>query len=235
MKNLYSHLIKAVLVTFQSLFFLISNNSDAKESDKMGKVEVLSNSPRVVVYHHFLSDKECDHLIKLAKPHLKRSTVIDNHSSGSVVDEARTSYGMFFWPTLEDRTVHEVEKRIASITSIPRENGEDIQVLKYGIGGEYKPHYDYFDPNYEGGKYHLQRGGQRVASFLMYLNTPEEGGETVFPVLGIKVTARKGDALLFYNCDASGNVDSRTLHGGAPVIKGEKWLATKWLRKHRFQ
>lgn len=206
-----------------------------KEKGVKVKEEILSHSPRVIVYHEFLSDKECDHLIKLAKPHLQRSTVIDNNSSGSNVDNRRTSYGMFFSSMISDETLNKIEKRIASITSIPRENGENIQVLQYAVGGEYRPHYDFFDPSNEGGKFHLLRGGQRVASFLMYLNTPEAGGETIFPQLNIKVTPRKGDALLFYNCDPNGNVDPRTLHGGAPVVRGEKWLATKWLRRNRFE
>lgn len=198
-------------------------------------VEVLSASPRVIVYHHFLSDAECDHLIHLARPHLQRSTVIDNNSSSSEIDERRTSKGMFFYPGISDSTVSAIEERIARLTSIPKENGENIQVLQYAVGGEYKPHYDYFDPLTVGGKFHLMRGGQRQASFLMYLNTPEAGGETVFPALGIKVIPRKGDALLFYNCGIEGNTDPRTLHGGAPVIQGEKWLATKWLRFSRFE
>lgn len=198
-------------------------------------VEVLSTAPRIMVYHHFLSDAECDHLITLARPYLQRSTVIDNNSSGSEVDSRRTSYGMFFYPHISDRVVYAIEDRIARLTGIPKENGENIQVLQYAIGGEYRPHYDYFDPHSVGGSFHLMRGGQRQASFLMYLNTPDAGGETVFPYLGIKVTPRKGDALLFYNCGLDGKEDPFTLHGGAPVILGEKWLATKWLRMSRFE
>jgi prolyl 4-hydroxylase len=28
---------------------------------------------------------------------------------------------------------------------------------------------------------------------------------------------------------------TRTLHGGAPVLEGEKWVATKWLREGAFE
>jgi len=199
------------------------------------QVEVLSTAPRIVIYRNFLSNEECEHMIQAARPHLKRSTVIDNQSSGADVDPRRTSYGMFFPYRVKDAIINSVEERIASLTAIPKENGENIQVLQYAVGGEYKPHFDYFDPNTSGGKFHLLRGGQRVASFLMYLNTPEAGGETIFPSLNIKVVPRKGDALLFYNCGPEGNVDPRTLHGGAPVVQGEKWLATKWLRMSRFE
>lgn len=199
------------------------------------ELEVLSWSPRIFVFHHFLNEEECDHLINLAEPYLTRSTVVDEHSSEGRIDEVRTSRGMFFPPYFEDALIQDIENRISLITLIPRENGEDIQVLHYQAGGQYQPHYDYFDTSTTGGAYHYNRGGQRVASFLMYLNTPEEGGYTVFPIANIQVTPRKGDALLFFDCDLEGQVDPLTLHGGAPVIKGEKWLATKWLRQHPFK
>lgn len=227
---------KTALLIFPSLFCcLTSEMGYAAQTPAPPKVEILSTSPRVVVYHNFLSDEECDHLIRQARPHLKRSTVIDNNSSGADVDERRTSYGMFFPYNLNDPVITSIEDRISSVTAIPKENGENIQVLQYAVGGEYRPHHDYFDPSTSGGKYHLIRGGQRRASFLMYLNTPEAGGETIFPSLNINVVPRKGDALLFYNCGPDGTVDPLTLHGGAPVVKGEKWLATKWLRMNRFE
>ena len=198
------------------------------------RVEVLSNSPLVVLYHGFLSDKECEELIREAKPRLIRSTVVGDTTSGSQVDNRRTSSGMSFPDAQKGSVLDKIEKRIAKITKTPRENGENVQVLHYAIGQEYVPHYDYFDPNSTAERRHLQRGGQRVASMILYLNTPEKGGETIFPVLRISVKPVRGNALLFYNCDGRSVVDSRTLHGGAPVIAGEKWIATKWIREQTF-
>lgn len=198
-------------------------------------IEVLSESPKVVVVHGFLSEEECAHLIEIAKPALLRSTVVDLDSKVSKLDDRRTSQGMFFPYNMNDSIVAAIEERIAKFTNIPRENGENIQVLHYDVGGEYQPHHDYFDISTVGGRYHCQRGGQRRASFLMYLNTPEAGGETIFPRLNIKVKPVKGDALLFYNSDPQGNVDPLSLHGGAPVIAGEKWIATRWLRLGKFE
>lgn len=198
-------------------------------------VEILSWSPRVFVFHQFLTDEECDHLIAKAKPELIRSTVVDNESFNSKVDEARTSRGMFILAGHEDPILQGIEKRIALLTQIPIENGESLQVLHYSTNAEYKPHFDYFDKDTPGGLAHLNRGGQRVASFLMYLNTPEEGGETVFPTANFKVKPVKGNAVLFYNTHLDGTTDERSLHGGAPVLKGEKWLATKWFRQYEFK
>ena len=196
--------------------------------------EVLCNSPRIIVFRNFLTPEECDHLISYSKPYLKRSTVIDDKSSGSLKDDRRTSEGMFMPYNHGDLKIQKIEERISKVTSIPVSHGESIQVLHYQVGGEYQPHYDFFDPSTAGGLHHYNRGGQRVCSFLMYLNTPDEGGATVFPNVNIAVQPRKGDALLFYNINEMGQTDRLSLHGGAPVVRGEKWLATKWLREKEF-
>ena len=198
------------------------------------EVEVLSRSPLIVLYHNFLSDKECDWLIQEARPLLIRSQVVGDTATGSKLDDRRTSEGMFFANSHRGAVLDNVEKRIAKLTGMPRENGENVQVLHYAVGAEYVPHYDYFDPRYSAEERHFQRGGQRVASFIMYLNTVQAGGETIFPRLNIKVKPVRGNALLFYNCDERGVIDPRTLHGGAPVLGGEKWIATKWIRERKF-
>ena len=128
-----------------------------------------------------------------------------------------------------------IRRRVEEIAGIPEKNGEAIQVLHYSIGAEYKPHYDFFDPKTPGGLLHYKRGGQRIATLLIYLHTAEEGGETVFPKAQLVVKAIKGKAILFYNVDRQGNPDPRSLHGGAPVIAGEKWVATLWLREGEFR
>jgi prolyl 4-hydroxylase len=199
-------------------------------------VETLSTSPRIYFLPDFLSEVECDHLIELARPHLQPSTVIDDHSaSHGLLDSRRTSQGMFFSPELKDKTLRKVERRLATLTKLPVENGEAIQVLQYKKGAEYQPHYDYFNPSTTGGSGHLSRGGQRVATVIMYLNTPEKGGETIFPAAKVTVTPKKGSAVLFYNCSPTGEVDPLSLHGGAPVLLGEKWIATKWIRQGVFK
>ena len=79
----------------------------------------------------------------------------------------------------------------------------------------------------------LQRGGQRVGTVVIYLNTPARGGGTTFPDAGLEVAAQRGNAVFFsYDRPDPG---TRSLHGGAPVIAGEKWIATKWLRERKFK
>jgi prolyl 4-hydroxylase len=114
------------------------------------------------------------------------------------------------------------------------EQGEPLQILHYGLKGEYLPHHDYFDPNDPGSPVILKTGGQRIATLVMYLNTPEEGGATHFPELDLDVKARKGSAVYFEYMNKNGQLDSRSLHAGMPVLKGEKWVATKWLRESNY-
>jgi len=48
------------------------------------------------------------------------------------------------------------------------------------------------------------------------------------------VLPRRGSAVYFACTSVTGQTDARTLHGGSPVRAGEKWIATKWLRQHRY-
>ena len=190
------------------------------------------NAPRVVVFGGLLSHEECDEMIVLARARLVRSETVQTDSGSSEINDARTSQGMFF-ARGEHALCGRIEARIAALLDWPVENGEGLQILRYGPGAQYKPHYDYFDPEQAGTPAILKRGGQRVASLVCYLNTPAQGGATVFPDVQLEVAPVKGNAV-FFSYDRPHPV-TRTLHGGSPVVEGEKWVATKWLREGRFE
>lgn len=192
---------------------------------------VSMQSPRLCVFDGFLSDGECDEMTRAAAARLTRSETVQVNTGGSEVNPARTSEGMFF-ERGESALCTKIEARIAMLLGWPVERGEGLQVLRYQVGAEYKPHFDYFDPRHSGTPAILARGGQRVATVIMYLNTPVQGGATVFPDVGLTVAAQKGRAV-FFSYDRA-DPSTRTLHGGAPVLWGEKWVATKWLRQGRF-
>lgn len=198
------------------------------------EVQVLTHmrSPRVVVFGGLLSHDECDEIVELARQRLARSETVKLDTGASEVNEARTSEGMFFGRG-ENPICARIEARIAALLNWPLENGEGLQVLRYRPGAEYKPHYDYFDPAQPGTPSILKRGGQRVASLVMYLNTPTRGGATTFPDVNLEVGPVKGNAV-FFSYDRPHPM-TRSLHGGAPVLEGEKWVATKWLREGRFE
>jgi prolyl 4-hydroxylase len=189
-------------------------------------------NPRVVVFGSLLSDEECDEMRELSRARLVRSETVDNATGGSEVNPSRTSEGMFFQRG-EHPLCQRIEQRIAALVNWPVENGEGLQVLRYGPGAEYRPHHDYFDPAQPGAGTILKRGGQRVGTVVMYLNSPAKGGGTTFPDVALEVAPLKGHAV-FFSYDRPHPM-TRTLHGGAPVIEGEKWVATKWLREGRFE
>ncbi len=199
--------------------------------DREVRVLVNLQAPRVVVFGGLLSDDECDEMIALARTRLTRSETVQTATGASEVNEARTSQGMFF-DRGEHPVVARIEARMAALLDWPLVNGEGLQVLRYGPGAEYKPHYDYFDPAHPGTPTILKRGGQRVASLVCYLNTPAQGGATVFPDAQLDVAPVRGNAV-FFSYDRAHPV-TRTLHGGAPVLEGEKWVATKWVRERPF-
>ena len=194
-------------------------------------VLVSLRNPRVVVFGGLLSDEECDAIVADAAPRLTRSETVVVETGGNEVNPSRTSQGMFF-ARGETPVCQRVEARIAALLNWPVVNGEGLQVLHYRPGAEYKPHHDYFDPAQPGMGAVLQRGGQRVATLVMYLNTPQQGGGTTFPDVPLEVAPIKGNAV-FFSYDRP-HALTRTLHGGAPVIAGDKWVATKWLREGEF-
>jgi prolyl 4-hydroxylase len=187
--------------------------------------------PRVVVFGRFLTDAECDSLMALAKPRLARSETVKNETGGSEVHAARTSDGMFF-ERGERPLIARIEARIAELLCWPVSQGEGLQILRYRPGAEYRPHFDYFDPQHPGTPRILERGGQRVGTLVIYLNTPEGGGSTLFPDAGLEVAPVRGNAV-FFSYDRA-HASTKTLHAGAPVTAGEKWVATKWLREGIF-
>lgn len=176
--------------------------------------------PLVVVLKDVLSSGECDQLIQLSTDRMKRSKI----SSDRVVNQMRTSSGMFFEES-ENDLVNIIEKRLAKIMNIPVEHAEGLQILKYTPGQEYKAHHDYFLPTSKAAS------NNRISTMVVYLNEVEEGGETYFPALDISITPQKGSAVYFEYFYIDEELNKQTLHGGAPVIKGEKWVATQWMRR----
>ncbi|KAJ8557366.1 hypothetical protein K7X08_002991 [Anisodus acutangulus] len=204
------------------------------------KPEIVSWKPRIVLFHNFLSAEECDYLRSVAMPRLHVSTVVDAKTGKGIESDVRTSSGMFLSP--DERKypmIQAIEKRIAVYSQIPAENGELIQVLRYEKNQFYRAHHDYFSDSFN-----VKRGGQRIATMLMYLTDNVEGGETYFPmagtgecscggkmIKGLCVKPNKGDAVLFWSMGLDGQSDPDSLHGGCEVLSGEKWSATKWMRQ----
>ncbi|XP_050380187.1 probable prolyl 4-hydroxylase 10 [Argentina anserina] len=230
---------------------IVRNSAERSPGDDRSKeqwVEVISWEPRAFVYHNFLTQQECNYLIDLAKPHMEKSTVVDSETGKSKDSRVRTSSGTFL-ARGRDKIIRNIEKKIANFTFLPVEHGEGLQVLHYEVGQKYEPHFDYFQD-----EFNTKNGGQRIATVLMYLSDVEEGGETVFPNAkgnissvpwwdelsecgkkGLSVKPKMGDALLFWSMNPDATLDPSSLHGGCPVIRGNKWSSTKWIRVDEYK
>ncbi|MGA7781338.1 MAG: 2OG-Fe(II) oxygenase [Paraburkholderia sp.] len=198
--------------------------------DRDIEVLVRCDRPQVIVFGNVLSADECAALIERAQPKLKRSTTVNPESGAEDIFPSRTSEGAFFQRG-EDPFILNLEQRIAALMNWPVENGEGFQVLNYRVGAEYTPHFDYFPPQQAGSAVHTERGGNRVATMVLYLNDVPNGGATYFPEAGISVAARQGRAVYFRYMNGYRQLDPLSLHGGAPVLVGEKWIMTKWVRE----
>jgi prolyl 4-hydroxylase len=190
-------------------------------------------APRVILFDGLLAPEECDELIALSRGKLARSSVVNAATGSYDVHPHRTSAGTHF-ARGENELIRRIEARISELVEIPVERGEPLQILHYQPGGEYKPHFDYFDPAQPGNEAVLKHGGQRVATLVMYLNDVEAGGSTVFPEVGLDVLPCRGHAVYFAYTTEDGQLDKRSLHGGSPVGAGEKWIATKWFRQRPY-
>jgi hypothetical protein len=188
----------------------------------------LSESPRVRTMQGFATHEECRWLIERAKVRLKPATIIASNGM-QALDPARSNTGTEFQVLDMDVVLEIVRARIAAATKLSVPLFEPTQVLRYEVGQEFRPHHDFLDPgNLAYGD--QARFGQRIATFLVYLNEDFEGGETDFPKVGIRYCGRTGDAIFFANVDGAGRPDPLTLHAGLPPTSGEKWILSQWIR-----
>lgn len=191
-------------------------------------------SPNVCVLDNVLSESECDEIIAIAEAAgLNRSGVVDDDTGVSVRHAARTSSSTYFHRA-EHPIIDLVERRLSALTNWPIDRAEGLQLLKYEIGQQYKPHFDWFDDSKAGATKHLSRGGQRVGTTVLYLKAPELGGETSFPKIGLTISPKRGSAVFFRNITPTLEPDRNTLHAGLPVQKGEKIILTYWQREGKF-
>lgn len=203
-----------------------------RASDRDIGIRFTLKNPNVALIENILSPQECEKLIQLSATKVKRSEVIEPDGTRQV-SAVRTSEGTHF-ALAENAIVDRLEKRLAALIGKPIDHAEPLQILHYRVGGEYLPHHDYFDPKHDGYAEVLRAGGQRVATLVVYLNDVKGGGETIFPELDLAVKPSAGSAVYFEYCNSQAQLDARLLHGGAPVLEGEKWIATKWVRQSAY-
>ncbi|HVQ08047.1 MAG TPA: 2OG-Fe(II) oxygenase [Allosphingosinicella sp.] len=187
--------------------------------------EVVSTAPHLTIFRGLFTADECRYLAEESAPMLAPSVVVDPATGRQRPDPVRISDSAGFTLPLENPAVHALNQRIAAASGTSAAQGEPLQVLRYRPGGEYRPHFDAI-PGF---------ANQRILTMIVWLSEDYDGGETMFMTTGAKLKGRTGDALLFRNARADGTRDPASGHAGLPVTRGEKLIASRWIRAGPFE
>lgn len=181
----------------------------------------------IKIIDNVLTEIECNRLVQMGMKNglVKAGTLGENNNS-------RTANNTWIWESNELTT--KIENIVEKESGLPIENQEKIHIVKYDVGGEYKPHHDFFHPNTDYYENTMGTAGQRVFSFLFYLNDDFTGGETDFPTKKIQITPKSGRLLIWKNLNDDDSLDYESYHAGLPVESGEKYIAIIWVREHSF-
>ncbi|MGC1458496.1 MAG: 2OG-Fe(II) oxygenase [Steroidobacteraceae bacterium] len=193
-------------------------------------VRELSTDPRVRTLDSFITTACCEWLIARARHRLTRARVYDPVNRQDVIGQTRTNSVANFALTEVELLDVLLQAKMSSACGVPMNHMEAPAVLHYGVGEEASNHYDFVDPatpDYAG---EIGRNGQRIVTFLVYLNDDYEGGETGFPTLGFSHKGCRGQGLFFVNAHADMQPDLRMLHAGRPPTRGEKWIVSQFIR-----
>jgi len=193
----------------------------------------LCDTPLVHTIDGVLSPEACAHIIKVAEPKMSRARV--SGASGLRVSDGRSNSRTWVGHD-SDEKVHAAASRIADVVGLSLVYAESLQVIHYGQGQEYRPHFDAYDLATEKGQRYCQRAGQRLVTALVYLTDVTAGGATGFPTLDMEVKPRCGKLLIFHNCfPGTTTRDPRTYHQGKAPRRGEKWAFNLWFHERPYQ
>ncbi|XP_067619710.1 prolyl 4-hydroxylase subunit alpha-1 isoform X2 [Eurosta solidaginis] len=193
------------------------------------KLEEAYLDPYIVIYHDVMYENELELVKKMARPRFRRATV-QNAQTGEL-ETAHYRISKSAWiRTEEHKIVANIVQRTEDMTGLDMTVAEELQVVNYGIGGHYEPHFDFARKD-EIRAFAGLNTGNRIATVLFYMSDVEQGGATVFTVLNLAVWPKKGSAVFWYNLHRSGEGDVRTRHAACPVLTGSKWVANKWIHE----
>jgi hypothetical protein len=177
----------------------------------------------------------CEWLIEQSRTRLAPARVYDAVSGSEKTHRTRSNTAAKFH--LGDMGVLHVivQARMGAVCGLPMVNMEAPAVLHYEVGEEIEDHVDFVDPRAPTYAMELAEKGQRVVTFLIYLNEDYAGGETAFPLLNVSYRGKAGDGLYFVNASADGAPDLRMVHAGRTPTQGEKWIVSQFIRSRAFR
>ena len=181
---------------------------------------------QIYTFDNFLSAEECAKLRDIIDSRLRPSTVADSEDA-CIVSDYRTSKTADM-PYLYNDFYAEIDKKITKCMGCDHFLGEIMQAQKYEVGQYYKEHWDFFKPKTREFKVYCDWMGQRTWTAMVYLNDVDEGGETLFKFLKLKLKPKEGTIVAWNNLYKNGLPNFKTLHEALPPISGDKYVITKW-------
>jgi prolyl 4-hydroxylase len=189
-----------------------------------------SNFDRPIkIYDNFISNEDCDQLLKIAQGRFIDSTVYVSNQ-GEVDKSARSSSNVYF-SRAENDIISKIENKVSNMLNIKLDQIEPLQIVKYEKGQQYKYHYDFFDDQTD------QKNNQRTHTYLVYLNdlNEQDGGSTHFPYYKCKFYPYKTRAIHWENSYPDGSVNKLSLHAGEPILSDTtKYVLTIWTRASSY-
>ena len=189
---------------------------------------VLWDAPRVRMSERFAPQGVGEWIISRVRGRMRQALMYHGDTKQEVVDPHRSCSDFEFDLVGSDLILILIRNRIAAVTGLPVAAMEPPRVFHYSLGQDIKPHYDRLNDgigDYASSGYK----GDRIATFLLYLNDDFDGGELEFPLVGQRFKGRAGDALYFAHVDQAGERDKKSLHAGLPIRRGEKYVLSQWI------
>jgi prolyl 4-hydroxylase len=206
-----------------------TNKTETKDATKENTITDKSILNKIIIHNieNFITEEERSKILEEANKDFVEATVLGDNNG------YRVAQGTWLH-SYKNQIVATLKEKISKIINVPVENFEQLHVVKYEIGGEYKVHHDYFHANTDSFEENMKRGGQRTHSALIYLNDDFEGGETDFPKIPYKAIPKKNKLIIWKNVDENNKVEYNSLHAGLPVTNGTKYIAIFWVREEKF-
>jgi prolyl 4-hydroxylase len=192
--------------------------------------ETLHERPLVRSFAELATDPVCDWLASRALGRLRRALIYDPAQGGAVADHMRSNSIVSFDLADVDLVQVVLQHRMAAACGVPVHHAEGPTILNYAVGEQITNHFDFLNPGVADYETLIAERGERIITFLLYLNDDYDGGETDFPRIGVRHRGVRRGGLFFTNALPNGKPDERMVHAGLPPTRGEKWIVSQFFR-----
>ncbi len=196
----------------------------------------VSKKPIIYYVDNFVANSENGFLISNAEKNMDHAMISTKTGKGKI---SKSRSNSVYWFKTYHSELQGLIDRIQELIQCDQKYFERFQIINYTKNQKFDNHYDAYDKKTINGKVNTVEYGNRLITVLMYLTTIEvkNGGYTKFPILNAKIQCVRNRCVVFYDClpNKSDIYDSRTLHSGSVVKKGEKWAVNVWIREKKIK